>query len=90
MSHFYSRIQGTKGPATRCGDKRNGIHAEVMSWRHKLVTVLYHDHEVGVDCASIYIDGRALFDGPLEELASAPQDVLVHGMAHMELDHNTI
>ena len=88
MSHFYSRIQGTKGPTTRCGDKRNGMCAEVMSWQHNVTTQLYHRGDR--DYVTIYIDGRALFDGPLEELASrhalvlsTPQDLLVNGpVAH--------
>lgn len=32
MAHFYGRIQGNRGEATRCGSKNSGINATVESW----------------------------------------------------------
>ena len=32
MSHFYASIQGTRGEATRCGDKNNGIRGHIRGW----------------------------------------------------------
>lgn len=32
MSHYYSRIKGHRGAATRCGTKSSGITARADSW----------------------------------------------------------
>ncbi|MHB8098117.1 MAG: hypothetical protein ACYDD5_00830 [Sulfuricurvum sp.] len=32
MSHYYSRIQGHRGEATRCGTKSSGITATATGW----------------------------------------------------------
>lgn len=32
MSHYYSRIKGHRGEATRCGVKSSGITARADSW----------------------------------------------------------
>jgi hypothetical protein len=49
MSHFYATIQGTRGEATRCGDKKSGIETTAASWNGAIRTVLYVDAE-GRDC----------------------------------------
>ena len=42
MSHFYSVIQGSRGPATRCGDKHGGVYATAAGWGGAITTRLYH------------------------------------------------
>lgn len=32
MSHFYGRLQGARGLATRCGTKDSGMRAEATGW----------------------------------------------------------
>ena len=32
MAHFYGRLQGNRGEATRCGSKDSGIHTTAESW----------------------------------------------------------
>lgn len=32
MAHFYGRLQGNRGEATRCGSKDSGIDATAESW----------------------------------------------------------
>lgn len=32
MAHFYSKIKGQKGEATRCGGKTSGMDASVNGW----------------------------------------------------------
>lgn len=32
MSHYYARIKGTRGEATRCGSKSSGIWGHICGW----------------------------------------------------------
>lgn len=57
MSHFYSRIQGNRGEATRCGSKASGITAWAQSWTARATT--YMRHYNGEDHLEV-----ALGDGP--------------------------
>ena len=45
MSHFYSKIQGNRGEATRCGTKGSGIVATAASWTGAIRTELWYDTE---------------------------------------------
>jgi hypothetical protein len=36
MAHFYGRLQGNRGEATRCGVKSSGIMATVETWESVL------------------------------------------------------
>jgi hypothetical protein len=49
MSHFYGTIKGTRGKATRCGDKRSGLRTVAASWSGAVVVELYQD-DLGRDC----------------------------------------
>lgn len=49
MSHFYSRIKGRRGEATRCGTKGSGIDATAASWSGSIVTRMWHDDATGRD-----------------------------------------
>ena len=55
MSHFYGTIKGTKGEATRCGDKRKGYRAIAAGWRGAIETTLRHDDKTGKDMFSVYL-----------------------------------
>jgi hypothetical protein len=54
MSHFYGSLKGTKGEATRCGDKKNGLCTYAASWSGAVKVDLTH-REDGVDWASVYL-----------------------------------
>lgn len=49
MSHFYSEIQGARGPATRTGTKNSGIRANVRSWSGDATLRLVHNELTGCD-----------------------------------------
>ena len=55
MSHFYSRIQGSKGEATRCGTKSSGIRAEATGWNVGTVASLRYDATLDKDVVQIYL-----------------------------------
>lgn len=42
MSHFYGSIKGTKGEATRCGDKGSGYLAVAAGWGGAIQVSLSH------------------------------------------------
>ena len=45
MSHFYSKIQGGRGEATRCGTKNSGVTGCVASWDGAIRTELWYDRD---------------------------------------------
>ena len=45
MSHFYSKIQGNRGEATRCGTKDSGVTATAASWTGAIRTELLYAPE---------------------------------------------
>jgi hypothetical protein len=52
MSHFYGVLQGTRGPATRCGDRRSGITTHAASWNGAIRVSTFVDR-FGNDCYRI-------------------------------------
>jgi hypothetical protein len=42
MSHFYGRLNGAAGQATRTGSRSSGISATVRTWSGDLDTRLWH------------------------------------------------
>ena len=54
MSHFYGTLKGTRGEATRCGDKSSGITTTAASWHGAVRTHLYVD-ENGIDRYEVYL-----------------------------------
>lgn len=49
MSHFYGRIQGNRGAATRCGSKANGHDSNIAGWRGQVHVRLWHDDNEQTD-----------------------------------------
>ena len=49
MSHFYGTLQGTRGEATRQGDKRNGLAVHAASWQGAVYVYLNHNERTGKD-----------------------------------------
>lgn len=54
MSHFYSRIHGNKGPATRCGTKSSGITAMATGWDIGGIVEAEYNSELQTDTISFY------------------------------------
>ena len=78
MSHFYGSIQGTKGEATRCGDKNNGLVSYCASWNGAIRSRAYVDED-GVDCVSVEKvpwhgegENRLLYEGPIGKCGRGP------------------
>lgn len=45
MSTFYATIQGSRGPATRCGTSNSGIKAACQSYEGSIITRGFKDRE---------------------------------------------
>jgi hypothetical protein len=54
MSHFYSRIQGHRGPATRCGSKSSGITASAFGWGVGGTVECKYNKELDTDIVYLY------------------------------------
>lgn len=55
MSHFYSRIKGNKGEATRCGTKQSGLDASVFGWDIGGAVSMRHDTPRNLDIVDIKV-----------------------------------
>ena len=53
MSHFYSKIQGGRGEATRCGTKNSGVTGCVASWDGAIRTELWYDRDKDLNMYSV-------------------------------------
>ena len=53
MSHFYSKIQGNRGAATRCGTKDSGVTGCVASWDGAIRSELWYDPDEDVNKYSV-------------------------------------
>lgn len=53
MSHFYGKLQGSRGEVTRCGTKTSGHSSSIAGWNGAIRTEVWHDEEAGVDRYSI-------------------------------------
>lgn len=55
MSHFYSRIAGARGPATRCGSKTSGITATATGWDLSAQVTMRYDKTLDTDIVEVHI-----------------------------------
>ena len=73
MAHFYGKLQGSRGEATRCGTKSSGVETVAASWQGSVVVRLHHDESRDQDIATVELrpwDGgkgisKLLFKGPV-------------------------
>lgn len=54
MAHFYSRIQGNKGEATRCGSKASGIRAVATGWDIGGIVEVSYSEYIKTDVVKLY------------------------------------
>ena len=54
MAHYYSRIKGNKGEATRCGTRSSGITARVDSWSTGAITTINYNTAINADIVTLY------------------------------------
>lgn len=49
MAHFYGKLQGSRGEATRCGSKSSNLTTYAAGWGGAIRTVVYYDDTTGFD-----------------------------------------
>ena len=54
MSHFYGRVTGNRGPATRCGSKVSGYHTVAASWDGAIEVRLSYDPKTDASHYVVY------------------------------------
>ena len=71
MAHFYGRLQGMRGEATRLGGVKSGLAATAASWHGAVEVRLYVRN--GVDMALVTLAPwhgvgvhRTIYDGPVD------------------------
>lgn len=76
MAHFYGKIQGNRGEATRMGSRGSGFRAVAASWDGSVRTDLWHDEEKDEDWCHVWLDAwhgkgvlRTLYRGPVGRYA---------------------
>lgn len=74
MSHFYGSIKGTRGEATRCGDKRSGYVASIAGWQGAIRVALYHNPTLEQDFFEVRLIRWGSSRGEEFLLASGPLD----------------
>ena len=52
MAHFYGTLNGSRGEASRCGDKGSGLTAYAASWSGAIKTTMYVNPK-GQDCFKV-------------------------------------
>lgn len=74
MAHFRGSVQGSRGEASRLGDKAAGLTTEAASWEGKVVVRLWYNDNQASDWATVELAphcGRGikypvtLYDGPV-------------------------
>ena len=68
MAQFIGYLKGTKGEASRLGDKKNGLSASVNGWNIG-VKVYASTGSDGKDTIVVYKTGGSNGDGSSEKLA---------------------
>lgn len=81
MSHFYADIQGSRGPASRCGTKQSGIMGHIRGWNVGVSVTIEYDKENDRDIVRVYKTGGSNHYGEsilIAELTdSKPSDTLL-------------
>ena len=89
MAHFYSRIKGSRGPATRCGTKSSGITANVTGWDIGGTCKTYFNSHLGTDVVEFYLTNGsnghsstrvatfAFIDGKLQLLNTSYPEIFI-------------
>lgn len=88
MSHFYSQIQGNRGPATRTGSKSSGITASAFGWDLGGSVTMSYNELLGTDVVNLYttrnnnrtrqlVASFAVVDGTLQCIQSNYPELLL-------------
>lgn len=84
MAHFYGRICGNRGAATRCGS--SSYESMAQGWLGGIETYLHRDDE-GVDHFVVFITGGGIGYGKIQ-LATGVLDYrsIIEGEAYVQLN----
>jgi hypothetical protein len=74
MAHFYANIQGTRGEATRCGDKKSGIDGHIRGWNIGARVALRYNSKTDKDECTIYLTSGSNGDKSSIVLGSYTED----------------
>lgn len=73
MAHFYGKVRGSKGEATRCGTRNSGMKTYCAAWGGAIRCRAYVNEE-GIDCVTVVKtfwrgrgEAKLLYDGPIGE-----------------------
>ena len=55
MSHYYSRIKGHRGEATRCGTRSSGITANATGWDIGGTCKVHFNPQLGTDVVEFFL-----------------------------------
>lgn len=55
MSHFYGKLKGNRGEATRCGTKDSGMVTDTAGWGGSILTRVWHDEELKRDRYQVWL-----------------------------------
>jgi hypothetical protein len=78
MSHFYSGIHGSRGPATRAGTQGSGISGYVQGWGARISA--YMSHSDGKDSASMSLGPGPGSSGGTLHLSFPDADMVVKAL----------
>ena len=55
MSHFYGKLQGSRGEATRCGSKKSGMTTHCASYHGAVRCYAYYDEATDTDMVEVML-----------------------------------
>ena len=56
MAQFRGIVEGSRGQASRTGDKKSGLMVIASSWKGQIRVLLSHDEEADRDCYRVLLD----------------------------------
>lgn len=77
MAHFYGKLQGQRGLATRLGGKLSGLETIAASWQGAIKVSLWYDDKKQVDMATVSMipwngqgTSKIIYQGPVSGLGA--------------------
>lgn len=83
MSHFYSRIKGTRGEATRCGAKTSGLNAEAFGYGVGGRIRMEYNAKLDTDVVHLYVTTDHNKNSKLVASYIVKDDTLIHVQTEM-------
>lgn len=74
MAHFYGEIQGSRGEASRLGNKKSGFRTVAASWSGAIETYVYWDEDAKRNMFNVYLIPWGSSDGKRKLIAEGILD----------------